>query len=130
MIIMKLTIICVSLLTLFLNANAASLNEGDSKISYSMPKSVRSVFLNKCFDCHNQQSKSDKAREALNFSTLDQLNKFKLIAKFNESAKEIEEVKMPPRKFVDKHPEADLQVNERKLLLDWIKKETTSLLKK
>lgn len=101
----------------------------DSKITYPMPEQVKVVMENKCFGCHNSEARSDKAKEAFNFSTLEQLDKFKKIASLNEARKEVEGAKMPPAKLIEKHPEAALTSEESELLVEWIKAETSGLLK-
>jgi len=126
---MKKLNVILGLLAMSLATYAAGTKGDDQKITYSMPEKVKVVFENKCFGCHNDEGRSDKAKEGLNFSTLEQLDKFKKIASWNEAKKEIEGAKMPPAKLIEKHPEAALTKEESELLVEWIKTETSSLLK-
>lgn len=100
------------------------------KVTYPMPVKVQAVFENKCYGCHNDESRSDKAKDGLNFSTLEQLDKMKKIATFGDVKKEVAEGEMPPKKFLEKHPEAALSKEESKILVDWVKKESVALAKK
>lgn len=102
----------------------------DEKITYKMPHKVKAVFENKCFGCHNNGSRSDKAKEKLNFDTLSELTKIEKLGTFNHVKKEIEEEKMPPKKFLERFPNNKLTAEESQLLTDWVQKESKSLLKK
>lgn len=99
------------------------------KVTYPMPAKVQMVFENKCYGCHNSESRSDKAKEGLNFTTLEQLDKVKKIATLGEVKKEISEGEMPPKKMLEKHPEGALTKEEAKLLVDWVKKESSAIAK-
>lgn len=102
----------------------------NDKITYKMPHKVKAVFENKCFACHNNDARSDKAKEHLNFDTLSDLSKVKKIGAFNHILKVLDEGKMPPKKFLESHPEKGLTAEETSELTNWVKKESTALLKK
>ncbi len=123
----------LSLLVVFLIA-AASLQAGgtkddESKIVYEMPAKVKSIFENKCYGCHNDEGKSEKAVKALNFDSFSSLEKIQKIATLNEVKKTLDENEMPPQKFLNSHPEAALSGVEKMLLVEWVKAESSSLLK-
>lgn len=99
------------------------------KITYPMPEQVKTVMINKCYDCHYDGEKDEEAKAGLNFSTLDQLGKIKQLAVFSNIQKEIEKGAMPPKKFVTKYPKAALTKEEADLLIEWVKKESAALLK-
>lgn len=124
----------LSLLFAFLIAaiasHAANTNGDQPKITYPMPQKVKAVMESKCFDCHNDAGRSDKAKKGLNFSTLDGLTSIEKIAALSDVKKEVIEGEMPPQKFLEKHPEAALTADESKLLVDWVQKESKALLKK
>lgn len=109
---------------------ATGTDTDDSKITYPMPHKVKAVFENKCFGCHNDEGRSDKAKKGLNFNTFDGLTSIDKIATLSDMKKQLSEGKMPPEKFLEKHPEAGLSADESKLLVEWVKKEAKSLLKK
>ena len=102
----------------------------NEKITYKMPNKVKAVFENNCYGCHNTDARSDKAKDKLNFDTLEGLSKVDKIGAFNHITKVLEEGKMPPEKFLAMHPEKKLTSEETLLLTEWVKKESHSLLKK
>ncbi|RKD90142.1 heme-binding domain-containing protein [Mangrovibacterium diazotrophicum] len=111
-------------------SQAGGNNDEESKITYPMPQKVKAVMESKCFECHNDAGRSDKAKKGLNFSTLDGFTNIEKIATLSEVKKEVSEGEMPPQKFLEKHPEAALTPDETKLLVDWVQKESKALLKK
>lgn len=101
----------------------------NDKITYKMPHKVKAVFENKCFGCHNNDSRSDKAKDKLNFDKLSDLTKVDKLGTFNHIKQVLDEGKMPPKKFLEKHPEKGLTAEETLELTNWVKKESTALLK-
>ncbi|WP_372776029.1 heme-binding domain-containing protein [Mangrovibacterium sp.] len=112
------------------NTASAGFGADDEKIAYPMPAPVKKAFVSKCFDCHNDAAKSDKAKRGFNFSTFSSLSDIQKIAALNEVKKEIIEENMPPQKLIVKHPEAALSKEESSLLIDWVKTESKALLQK
>ncbi|HKJ43597.1 MAG TPA: heme-binding domain-containing protein [Sunxiuqinia sp.] len=127
----KRNVIAGLLLTFMFSAILASAVElpKNEKITYKMPHKVKAVFENKCFGCHNNESRSDKAKDKLNFDKLSDLTKVEKLGTFNHVKKVLDEGKMPPKKFLERYPEKGLTAGESKLLNDWVQKESKSLLK-
>jgi hypothetical protein len=96
----------------------------------TIPENVSNIFDNKCFGCHNTDSKNDKAKEKLLIDKLTGLPKAKLIAKLDKISEMVEENKMPPEKFLAKNPDKALTTEESKQLKDWASEASGSLLKK
>lgn len=92
-----------------------------------MPDNIRAIIDNKCFGCHNTESKNDKAKEDLNFSTFDELSLMKKVSSYNKIAEELEEKKMPPAKFLEHFPDKDVTTEERAALMEWAKNEAKAL---
>ena len=112
--------ILLILLTIVIQSSV--LNTGNtSKVAgdLNIPENVKSVIDNKCFGCHNVDAKSDKAKDKLLFDKLDELSKVKLIAKLGDIGEAVGEGNMPPEKFIEQKPEANLSEEERKLLVEW-----------
>lgn len=105
-------------------------NEKPSKSQpANMSDEVKVVIEQKCFGCHNTDSKNDKAKEDLDFNTLDGLSKMKQISAYNKIAEVLEKQEMPPQKFLERFPDKNVTEAERTLLMDWAKKEAESLVK-
>ena len=94
-----------------------------------LPDTVKAVIDNKCFGCHNSDSKNDKAKEDLNFSTFNQLSKIQQISAYKRIHDTVEADEMPPQKFLKRYPHKTLSESEKLLLTQWAKKEAEALVK-
>jgi uncharacterized membrane protein len=94
----------------------------------NMPDDVKAIIENKCFGCHNTDSKNDKAKEKLDLKTIDSLTSPKMISALKDIAEVIDENEMPPAKFLEKYPDKKLTDAERKTLMDWANKEAKALM--
>ena len=99
-----------------------------TKNPVKMPENVKSIIDNKCMGCHNTDSKNDKAKEKLDFKTLEELGKIKKIGTYNHIIETIEEKEMPPEKFLARYPHKKLSDEEAKIVMDWAKKQASALL--
>jgi mono/diheme cytochrome c family protein len=95
-----------------------------------LPEQVKSIIDQSCFECHNADSENEKAREALDFKTIDDLGRVRKITTLKDIAEVVEKGEMPPKKFLEKFPEKKLTEEQAKILADWSKKEIDALLKK
>jgi len=123
-----------SLVLLFVGLFSLSLvaNEGKKPAKYHpvrMTDEVKSIIENKCFGCHNTDSKNDKAKEDLDFKTLDGLSTMKKISTYKDIQEVLEKKEMPPEKFLERFPDKNVTEDERKALMEWAKKEAESLVK-
>lgn len=107
---------------------SASENKVENK-AITMPDDVKAIIENKCFGCHNTDSKNDKAKEKLDLKTLDSLEPAKLIHAFKEINEVVDENEMPPAKFLERFPDKKLTDDEKKILMDWASNEAKSLMK-
>lgn len=94
-----------------------------------LPEQVKSIIDQSCFQCHNADSQNEKAREALDFKSFDELSKVKKITALKEIAEVVEKGEMPPKKFLERYPDKNLTEEQAKILVDWSKKEIDALLK-
>ena len=125
----KMTAFTSLFLTFFLVSILVSANENTpAKKPVKMPENVKSVIDNKCMGCHNTDSRNDKAKEKLDFKTMEGLAKIKKIGTYNHIVESIEKNEMPPEKFLERYPEKKLSEEEAKLIMDWAKKEASSLM--
>lgn len=95
----------------------------------AMPDNVKAIIEKSCIGCHNTDSKNDKAKEALDLKTMESLSKQKMVHALKEIGETVEENEMPPAKFLEKYPDKKLTDAEKKILIDWSKKEAQALMK-
>jgi hypothetical protein len=86
---------------------------------YVVPDDVQAIIDNKCFDCHNSQSKNMKGKMKLKFDKMQDLKVHKLIGKLDNIAESVTEGDMPPKKTIKKYPDMKLTPQEVKTLSDW-----------
>jgi uncharacterized membrane protein len=98
-----------------------------SKIDY--PEVVKKVIDNKCYGCHNSDSRSEKGKEKLNWTTLPGLDKAAQVSKLDKVIEVLEKGTMPPKQMVERKPEAKISDAESKLLKEWAKATSDELLK-
>lgn len=125
----KQSIISVFIAVFFTLSLVASGSDNPTKIN-TTSDNVKAAIENSCFGCHNTDSRNEDAKEALDFKKLEKLSTIKKIGAYSEIGETIEEEEeMPPKKFLDKYPEKKLTDEEKKLLIDWSKKEAEELVK-
>lgn len=94
-------------------------NLKDYSISAVPEVGAKTIIENKCYGCHNSDSKNTKGKKKLNFDTLDKLSVYKQIGKYDDIQETVTENKMPPKKFLAKYPHKALTANEKKVLAAW-----------
>jgi Haem-binding domain len=99
-------------------------------------REVVAVLRRACYDCHSNETvwpwysrvapvswviahDVNEGREALNFSTWNQLSAEKQAEAMKESWEEVAEGKMPTWYYVALHPEARLSANDQSVLRAW-----------
>lgn len=95
----------------------------------SVPTEVKDVIDNKCYGCHNSESKNEKGKKKLSFDKMSTLSAAKQIGKYEGIHEVVTEAKMPPKKFLAKYPNKALTADETKSLLTWAKSEVEKLMK-
>jgi len=115
--IMGLAIVAVSFQGIALtNRGSQDVKAG---VSTEYPEVVKKVIDSKCLGCHSPEGKSEKAKEALNWTTLMGLEKSVQISKLDEVIEVLDKGEMPPKKMIEKHPEAKISEADSKILKDW-----------
>ena len=89
----------------------------------SLPTEVSTVIEQKCFGCHNSESRNEDARNKLSFDKWDDLNVLQKLSKTQEIHKTVSEAKMPPERFLERFPDRKLTDAEVKTLVDWANNE-------
>jgi len=82
---------------------------------------AKTIIDNKCYGCHNSESKNKKGKKKLSFDSLDKLSIYKQIGKYEGIHEVITEGDMPPKKFIAKYPNKALSTKEKEVLVAWAK---------
>jgi len=97
--------------------------------SIEVPKEVKGIIDNKCYGCHNSESKNTKGKKKLSFDKLNDLSVYKQIGKYEGIHETITKGEMPPKKFLAKYPNKALTAKEKEILLTWAKSKGDELTK-
>jgi uncharacterized membrane protein len=90
-------------------------NVFDNKI----PPHVKAVIDQKCYGCHNAESKNEKGKQKLDWDELEASRKAKQLATMAKINETLVNGDMPPAKFLESKPEGKLTKEELETLLDW-----------
>ena len=104
-----------------------SFNEGRTSEDV-IPEEISAILESSCYDCHSTGAKSEDALKAVQFDVWDDYRVTKKIGTLGKIAEVVEEGKMPPKKYLEHKPDKKLTEDQKKLLLDWTKKESESLM--
>ncbi len=69
-----------------------------SGVSTEYPEAVKKVIDSKCLGCHSPEGKSEKAKEALNWTILMGLEKSVQISKLDKVIEVLDKGEKPPKK--------------------------------
>lgn len=103
-----------------------------------VPEQIAKILKKSCYNCHSDQVEYpwysniapvswwiqdhiEEGREHLNFSSWGEYPSPKKEHKAEEAHEEVEEGEMPLESYTFIHGEADLNDEERELLIDWFK---------
>ena len=111
----------------FIQSSPANRNGQQSGSIYTAE--AKKVIDDKCYGCHSIQGKSQKAKDALMWDSLPNLQKSKLVATLDKIIEVLKENKMPPEEVLKKYPEMKLLPQESKILQSWAEFKADSLLK-
>lgn len=112
---------------MFASFSVIAANEDENAKTSALPDNVKSIVEKSCFGCHNTDSKNDKAKEKLTFNTLDSLELMKQIVAYKDIHEVLEKNEMPPEKFLERFPDKKVSDADKKILMDWAKKEMEAL---
>ena len=114
------TVVILGFVTMsFVNNDSSELTKIGNNGIVEMPANVKEIIDNKCYGCHNSESKNKKGKKKLSFDTMNELSVYKQIGKYEGIHEVITEGEMPPEKFLAKYPNKALTAGEKKLLLEW-----------
>ena len=92
------------------------------------PEEITAILKTSCFDCHYTGASSEKALNAVNFATWDEYRTTKQIGLLSDIAKVVKEKKMPPGKYLENKPEAEMSDKQIQLLSEWAEQEAEKLM--
>ncbi|MDX5476989.1 heme-binding domain-containing protein [Fontibacter flavus] len=96
-----------------------SVNTETTVFDEQIPAHVKTVIDQKCYGCHNADSKNDKGKEKLDWDVFEESRKAKQLATMSKINEALVNGDMPPAKYLENKPEGKLSEAELKTLLDW-----------
>jgi len=84
-----------------------------------LPANVKAVVDQKCYGCHNANSKNEKGKAKLDWDAVDKMKKSKRMAAMEKISEVLAKGEMPPTKFLANKPEAALSETELATLVEW-----------
>lgn len=121
----KVSCLCLLFFSILLLPSFTPDDGGKLKI----PKKVNAIFQNKCYGCHNTESKGKKASDKLNWDNLATLAPEEQLAKMKSIQEVLKEGAMPPGRFLEKNPDKKLTDKETATLKKWADKAVKKLSK-
>lgn len=104
-------------------------HKDNSTLLKLFPANVGSVLDNSCFRCHTTGSKNADAKKEVNFNEWEKYSIIKKVNKLKKMCETVTEGEMPPEKFLNIFPQKKLTEEEVKVLCDWVKTESESMVK-
>lgn len=95
---------------------------GVDAAKFKMPKKVNAIVQAKCFGCHSNDSKAQKAKDKLNWEDLATLPHDQQLEKMKSIVKVLGEGSMPPARFLEKMPDKKLTDKEMATMNKWASK--------
>lgn len=84
-----------------------------------MPANVKAVVEQKCYGCHNAESKNEKGKKKLDWDFFESEKKSKQLATMSKINEVLTEGDMPPARFLENKPEGKLSDEEMAILIEW-----------
>lgn len=85
----------------------------------ALPADVKAIVQQKCYGCHNAESKNEKGKAKLDWDALEAAKKSKALATMGKITEELEEGAMPPARFLESNPDKKLTAEETATLMAW-----------
>lgn len=115
--------------TNFTFAQGTGMMKKSEKTNLVIPTGVHSVIMQHCFMCHNTKSRGEKSKEKLNFDLLTHMDLPTIVAKLQNISDAVNNDKMPPKKFLEHHPEKALNAKDKDVLTVWAIASADSLIR-
>ncbi|EON75397.1 hypothetical protein ADIS_4101 [Lunatimonas lonarensis] len=89
------------------------------EIMPDMPANVKAVVDQKCYGCHNAESKNDKGKAKLDWDAFEASKKSKQVAVMKKINEVVVNGDMPPKKYLENRPEGKLSEADIATLTSW-----------
>lgn len=89
------------------------------EIAPDMPPHIKAIVEQKCYGCHNAESKNEKGKKKLDWDDFEASKKAKQMATKGKIVEALENGDMPPAKFLENKPEGKLTETELATLIEW-----------
>jgi hypothetical protein len=116
---------------------AEGLSQNDISKVYSIPSDLHKTFVNKCYDCHSNNTRYPwysniqpigwwlaahvhDGKEELNFAEFKTYNEKRKAHKMEELQEVAEDRSMPLKAYTMFHKNAELTENDEQMIKDWI----------
>lgn len=104
---------------LLIPSNSYSQKKTQEQTLAAFPANVSAIFSNSCVHCHSDQSTS-KAKMLMNLSDWDKMKSKKQEKKGKQINKKVSKGAMPPKGFLEKHPDAAITPEQKESISDWV----------
>lgn len=104
----------------FVNPNAATEIQAKSPVKFS--KKVKAIIDNKCYGCHSENGRSDKAKAGIMWDDLAGLSPDGMKEKLDMIEHVLEDSEMPPARFLENNPDKKLTDKEVATMEKWVSK--------
>jgi hypothetical protein len=98
-----------------------------SAVTYS--GNIKTIIDNKCYGCHNSQSRGVKARIKLNLDSLALISKVNQLSKLDKIIEVLDKGDMPPKRYLEQKPEGKMTDEETAAVKGWAQKASDILMK-
>ena len=117
--VITISAISLTILSFTIKNNSKVLSGNTDVTIYEVPADVQEIIDNSCYGCHNTDSESTKSKMKLNFDDMSNLKQGKLVGKLHRIYNAVNDVDMPPKKFIDKYPDKELSASDTETLKSW-----------
>ncbi|MCH6236238.1 heme-binding domain-containing protein [Cognataquiflexum rubidum] len=107
---------------LFIQGTSKSVSESEIELhamAPDMPANVKAVVEQKCYGCHNAESKNEKGKAKLDWDAFEATKKSKQLATMAKINETLAKGEMPPAKFLENKPEGKLSESDLATLMEW-----------
>ncbi len=125
-----ISIIPVLAIFLFIAAQSPSPSpvSDPQDVELGFPDDISTLLQQSCFDCHSSDASNIKAKGSLNFSKWADYKLSKKINKLGNISETVKGKDMPPKKYLEKNPDATLTDEEIGLITNWANAEADKLM--
>lgn len=115
----------------FLQSNVNSTVEEETAVKpkFKYSKKVMAIVQDKCYGCHSEKGRSDKAKKKLMWDNVPGMAASDQAHLMEEILEVVEEGSMPPARFLEGNPDKKLTEKEAAKLEKWAKKMTKKISK-